>query len=583
MMNWKQGRSASVTISSRREDEDVKEQLASSKNQEAARGDKQASDESSPDGVVEDHQLSSSSHDTTAETETKAVWWLKLLLLFILITTTIAVALLVYFYSKGAEQSEFEARFEDEASKMQAAVTGSFFKSLSALDSYVVDLVSYAEDSNSEWPLVSLPRHAIRGAKLRALSKAFYVGQYHLVTNEQRETWEEYSLENSSWVDDGLEIQKDDINFLGVKKTFYEPFGKIYESNSNIVPEFPYYLPTWNCYPVVPTSNFPPFNWDLNTHQPFIDSFPELFDDRKVVIRVTNLPDLNDPESVASSEITNLWAKDYISKEDNEAEPIVEIYYPISTESVLSVQQASDPAPGSVVGLLSAAIYWRKLLEDILPEGTGGIVAVFTIGDWIFTYAVDRPKVTFLGNGDKHDSRYNHMGRTASFLQVEGNYAKQGAAYTGLPLNEEARMAKVCIYPSAAMEQSFVLNTPIVYTVVAVLTFAFTSALFIIYDRLRSKALDRATNTAVKSKANVVLLEDMVKKRTHELETTNTKLEEANREVVRASEARLRHFACMSHEIRTPLVSLLPCVSGSSSTTVLRCSLLAILSTNRIV
>jgi len=226
----------------------------------------------------------------------------------------------------------------------------------------------------------------------------------------------------------------------------------------------------------------------------------------------------------------------------------------------LSVSQPDDPATGSVVGLLSAVMYWRELLEEVLPAGTGGIVAVFEIGNWSFTYLVDGPNAIFLGNGDEHNSRYNHMGRTKSFLQVEGHSAKKSTAYTGLPLSEETRKAVLSIYPSDAMEQNFVSNTPIIYTVVAVLTFAFTSALFIIYDRLRSKALDRATSTALKSTANVVLLEDMVKKRTHELETTNTKLEEANREVVKASEARLRHFACMSHEIRTPLVSLSPSV-----------------------
>jgi len=271
-------------------------------------------------------KVQSSYYDSAAET--KAVFWLKILLLFILITTTIAVALLVFFYSKGAEQSEFEARFEDEASKMQAAVTGSFYNSLSALDSYVVDLVSYAEDSGSKWPYVSLPSHAVRGAKLRALSKAFYVAQYHLVMEEERETWEAYSLANSSWVDGGLEIQKDDINYHGVQKTTYEPSGKIYDTDFNIVGQSPYYLPNWSCYPIVPDP-FPPFNWDLNTHRPVIGSFKELIDNRKVAMRVTNLPDMDDPESVAYSESVNGWAKDYISEQDNEAEPMVEIFYPI--------------------------------------------------------------------------------------------------------------------------------------------------------------------------------------------------------------------------------------------------------------
>ena len=48
-------------------------------------------------------------------------------------------------------------------------------------------------------------------------------------------------------------------------------------------------------------------------------------------------------------------------------------------------------------------------------------------------------------------------------------------------------------------------------------------------------------------------LEDKVRKRTAALVKTNDQLEQANKEIVRHSEAQLQHFACMSHEIRTPL------------------------------
>jgi Mg2+ and Co2+ transporter CorA len=194
------------------------------------------------------------------------------------------------------------------------------------------------------------------------------------------------------------------------------------------------------------------------------------------------------------------------------------------------------------------------LLQDILPEGTGGIVAVFEIGDITFTYAVNGKNAKFLGRGDLHRSQYDHMERKFHFLGAE-NSTQGHHLYTGLPLSDATIKAIVSIYPSEDMEEVFFTNNAIIYTVIVVLTFVFMSALFVVYDRLRTRALDKATHTAVESAANVALLEDMVKNRTQELESANTKLEEANREVVRASEARLRHFASMSHEIRTPLVS----------------------------
>ncbi|KAL7570151.1 hypothetical protein ACA910_019989 [Epithemia clementina (nom. ined.)] len=56
-------------------------------------------------------------------------------------------------------------------------------------------------------------------------------------------------------------------------------------------------------------------------------------------------------------------------------------------------------------------------------------------------------------------------------------------------------------------------------------------------------------------------LEEKVKERTLALEMANARLESANRQVVEASAAQLKNFACMSHEIRTPL----NCVVGLSS------------------
>jgi signal transduction histidine kinase/CheY-like chemotaxis protein len=56
-------------------------------------------------------------------------------------------------------------------------------------------------------------------------------------------------------------------------------------------------------------------------------------------------------------------------------------------------------------------------------------------------------------------------------------------------------------------------------------------------------------------------LEEKVQERTQKLQLVNEHLEEANRQVLQASAAQLKHFACMNHEIRTPL----NCVIGMSS------------------
>jgi signal transduction histidine kinase/CheY-like chemotaxis protein len=56
-------------------------------------------------------------------------------------------------------------------------------------------------------------------------------------------------------------------------------------------------------------------------------------------------------------------------------------------------------------------------------------------------------------------------------------------------------------------------------------------------------------------------LEQKVRDRTRELQVSNERLKQANRQVMQTSAQQLQHFACMSHEIRTPL----NCIVGLSS------------------
>lgn len=221
---------------------------------------------------------------------------------------------------------------------------------------------------------------------------------------------------------------------------------------------------------VVPIS--PPFNWDANTHPPVIKSFYDLFENRKVVMSVTSLPDPQDSESVSVAEETNKWAQDYINDSSLEGEPINDINFPISTESLLSVTQSNSKSLGSVVGILSASVIGVRCFE-ILPDGTGGIVpvAVFTIGDHIFSYAVNGKNAIFLGRGDLHSSRYDNMERKVHFLHTK-NSTLGNQLYTGLPLSDATSKATMAIYPSEEMEETIVTNNSIIYTVVAVLTFA---------------------------------------------------------------------------------------------------------------
>jgi len=233
-----------------------------------------------------------------------------------------------------------------------------------------------------------------------------------------------------------------------------------------------------------------------------------------------------------------------------------QVYYPMTSESPYSVNLDSQKEK-TVVGVLTPSIYWRELISDIIPVGTGGVDAVFKFGESIFTYRIDGPSAAYLGQGDRHDTQFDYLERTARLLDL----ASKSNSYTGLPLSEDMAGYTISIYPSSTMEDHFSTSSPAVFTALTVVIFAFTSLVFVVYDCCVERRQRKITHNAIRSRENALLLEKMVKERTGELERSNKELGEANQKIMRASQLQLQHFACMSHEIRTPL----NCIIGLSS------------------
>ena len=84
----------------------------------------------------------------TGNRESKAVFWLRLVLLGILCAFTVGVAVGVYYYTREAEQSDFEERYEEAAAKVLEAIGSKLHLSLAAIDSFVIDTVAFAQSDS---------------------------------------------------------------------------------------------------------------------------------------------------------------------------------------------------------------------------------------------------------------------------------------------------------------------------------------------------------------------------------------------------------------------------------------------------
>jgi hypothetical protein len=423
-----------------------------------------------------------------AQAENDAVFRIRLFVIGILVSLTVCAACLVFFYSKNSEVQDFEQAFLEDSEKIFESIGTTLDASLGAIDSYGVSVVSHAKFSNSTWPFVRVPDHAARLSKIRALSKAFAIGQFQVVQEEDRSEWEKFSIENAGWVDEALEVQRIDPTFQGVIVDEYTILPVIFNSSGFASPNnsAPYY-PSWQEYPSMPLY-FPAFNWDGSDFPSLVDALDELENNRKVVIgAVANIVDPNNPYSQEYVDGTNVWLKSFSSGEFDHTEPYVNIFYPVfdGAGSSFFPSAGTGSIDSEMVAILSMSFYWRNLIENILPPGSNGTVVVFenTCGQ-SFTYQINGPEAIFKGPGNLHDTKYDDLEQVSALAELQNYHESGTGSYTGFPISENACQYSIYTYPSQEAEDRFLTSKPAIYTGTAIAIFLLTSAVFFLYDVL---------------------------------------------------------------------------------------------------
>jgi class 3 adenylate cyclase len=445
-----------------------------------------------------------------AEGESKAVVWLRVLVLCVLVISTLSVVLGVYFYMSGAEEEDFENKFNSDADKVVKAIGKTLDQTLGATDAFIVKMVAYARYSNSDWPFVTLPAFSIQATKLLRLSKAFQFSMSHIVAQDERDDWQRYANATHGWIDESFEIQANDEDWHGSLARDYVTSYDINGFAGSIQDPSPHgnntYMPSWQQAPMIPNSagSFP-YNWDAWEIPDVAAALVNMFETQRVVVSGAGniIEDPNDPWQVAMAEAGRNWARAYISPDDDPAEPISVITYPV-IDSLESVRINIDEEQ-SIVAVLTFAIFWRELLRDILPLGSDGVLVVFENPCGAdFTYQLDGPSTTYLGVGDLHDPKYNHLGHSTTLPDLmDTSTSERDSSYTGIPLSTDYCITTLKVFPSQVFEDDHVTSDPIIFTLIIAFIFLFTSAVFITYDCLVSRRQRIVMDRALKSGAIV--------------------------------------------------------------------------------
>jgi class 3 adenylate cyclase len=270
----------------------------------------------------------------------------------------------------------------------------------------------------------------------------------------------------------------------------------IHDVNEEPMPENDLYMAIWQSSPAIP--RYAAYNWDgLSWSDP---SYAEaLFGNHLVQLGDTyHLPDPDNEEEVAENEIDVDWFSDYMPLGQNASEPVFDIMYPI-LETIDRVT-INDPLNHTLVGTAALSVYWRNLLEDILPAGSEGVVVVFDSPcNPSFTYQINGPSVDYLGRGDLHDTSYDRNLVESSIVDINA-FASSASSYSGIKVDADYCPHTIRMYPSSLTESNYTTSTPLILCFATVGIFLFTAFIFIAYDlmveRRQKKVLTSATKTS---------------------------------------------------------------------------------------
>jgi hypothetical protein len=128
-----------------------------------------------------------------ASKETRNVTKLKLVVFGSLFVSMVAVVLSAYFFTAQGEHHNFEVHFYDDANKILGNMGHNLQRTMEVSDAFISSITSFAAYTNQTWPYVVIPDFYVTAEKIRSLCGAVYVTTYHVVENDQRKEWENFT------------------------------------------------------------------------------------------------------------------------------------------------------------------------------------------------------------------------------------------------------------------------------------------------------------------------------------------------------------------------------------------------------
>jgi class 3 adenylate cyclase len=436
---------------------------------------------------------------TLARKEANMVFRLKIGVFVVLVLAFLFTSMFVAEYINQDQRQNFELAFAADAGKVIEAFHKEMERQIEAVDALGVAITSHAESSREVFPNVTLPHFGVQFSNGRALSGSFVVAYYAYVTDETRSGWEAYEKDHRSHADDAFTLEaflrKTQDARYNLNTTAVDPIPITsdsifaFDDNGSLIPRprgSGPYLPLWQLSPIPPDKIL--LNLDALSKATTREAYMTVITSGQAVIdTATNIDREVDESTNELFSILLEWSQYRGNVHEYEADPSSNFLYPVFNSFDVDNRQ--------VVGILATNVYWRLFFNDILADTARGIICVLeNTRNQTFTYRID-DKVTYLGNGDRHETKFKHMEKHSEGAKAKWNLMET-QSFTSVDVNLDYCSYKLRVYPSQDTQNQHVNIDPFWALTVVDAVFIFTALVFIFYTvavkRLHKVVMDRA-------------------------------------------------------------------------------------------
>ncbi|CAB9497506.1 Receptor-type guanylate cyclase gcy [Seminavis robusta] len=451
-----------------------------------------------------------------AHKEEIAVWRLKKILVALLLCVALAICLFVFFLIQNNETASFEQDFEVMADKMVDRIGRNFLQRIGIMEDFCLQYTHQGQTQiYPSWPFVMLPGRSFHylAEKAALLSDTMSMSIAHIVTTEQKEEWKMYVEESRDWLPEAQAA----MNGISLEQARNESIT-IPAEIINMDKKPPYMVTNetgpygvfWQNYPA---HNDHMYSFNLLSHPHYHDNIELVVAEGRPALLSSY--DFMDQEAAA---------KDPRKKMHDASLKVYEKHGGLPYQNdplgptLLPIFKDFDQK--EVVGFMVFGVYWRTLLNRLLPTGTDGVVVVLenTAGQQ-YTYRIDGTDATFEGHGDFHDTRYDHL-EAVGYIRSDMDGDVAAAFQARVEDSENSHLDtnyRVRVYPSQLFESAYRTDRAWLFALSLAMVFVFTSSVFIMYDYCVERRQKIVAQSAEKSGAIVhSLFPEQVRDRLYE-------------------------------------------------------------------